>query len=87
MPKTASTASCSPHPLGWPPEAAKQLGVGRLLPALTLPLGKLERHLNGARPHLAAGDEEFIRATARQAAALPALDHVVPTHGDFQLLH
>ncbi|MFF9526641.1 phosphotransferase [Streptomyces achromogenes] len=51
----------------------------------TLPPGKLERHLNGARPHLAPGDEGFIRATARQAAALPALDHVVPTHGDFQL--
>ncbi|WTO41189.1 phosphotransferase [Streptomyces achromogenes] len=51
----------------------------------TLPLGKLERHLNGARPHLAPGDEGFIRATARQAAALPTLDHVVPTHGDFQL--
>jgi 8-oxo-dGTP pyrophosphatase MutT (NUDIX family) len=51
----------------------------------TLPLGKLERHLNGARPHLTPGDEEFIRATTRQAAALPALDQVVPTHGDFQL--
>ncbi|MET9550984.1 phosphotransferase [Streptomyces sp. NPDC006627] len=49
-----------------------------------LPLGKVERHLNGARPHLAAGDEEFIRTTAEKAASLPAPD-VVPTHGDFQL--
>ncbi|MFF9673599.1 phosphotransferase [Streptomyces eurythermus] len=52
---------------------------------MRLPLEKLERHLNGARPHLAPGDEEFIRATARKAAALPAPDQVVPTHGDFQL--
>ncbi|MFD9771678.1 phosphotransferase [[Kitasatospora] papulosa] len=49
-----------------------------------LPLGKLERHLNGARPHLASGDEEFIRTMAEKAAHLPAVD-VVPTHGDFQL--
>ncbi|MEU4359966.1 methyltransferase, FxLD system [Streptomyces virginiae] len=50
----------------------------------TLPLGKLERHLDGARPHLAPGAEKFVRATAEKAADLPALD-VVPTHGDFQL--
>ncbi|WUI43239.1 aminoglycoside phosphotransferase family protein [Streptomyces zaomyceticus] len=43
----------------------------------------MERHLAGARPHLAPGDEEFIRATAKKAATLPAPD-VVPTHGDFQ---
>ncbi|MGW5213486.1 phosphotransferase [Streptomyces sp. NPDC004051] len=49
----------------------------------TLPLGKLERHLNGARPHLAPGDEEFIRTTAEKAADLPALE-AVPTHGDLQ---
>ncbi|CAL9586240.1 hypothetical protein SUDANB106_05147 [Streptomyces sp. enrichment culture] len=49
----------------------------------TLPLGKLERHLNGARPYLTHGDEEFIRATAEKAAELPALDEV-PTHGDLQ---
>ncbi|MGV9902313.1 cytochrome P450 [Streptomyces sp. NPDC003388] len=49
----------------------------------TLPLGKLERHLAGARPHLAPGDEEFIRASAKKAATLPAPD-AVPTHGDFQ---
>ncbi|MEU7028911.1 phosphotransferase [Streptomyces sp. NPDC046275] len=52
--------------------------------ASSLPLGKLERHLDGARAHLAPGDEEFIRATAEKAAGLPALG-TVPTHGDFQL--
>ncbi|MEU5092081.1 phosphotransferase [Streptomyces sp. NPDC021356] len=50
----------------------------------TLPLGKLERHLDGARAHLAPGDEEFTRATAEKAAGLPALE-AVPTHGDLQL--
>lgn len=50
----------------------------------TLPLGKLERHLDGARGHLARGDEQFIRAVAETATALPALE-AVPTHGDFQL--
>ncbi|MFF9624801.1 phosphotransferase [Streptomyces griseosporeus] len=49
-----------------------------------LPLGKLERHLDGARPHLAPGDEDFIRATAEKAVGLPALE-AVPTHGDLQL--
>jgi 8-oxo-dGTP pyrophosphatase MutT (NUDIX family) len=49
-----------------------------------VPLGKLKRHLDGARPYLAPGDEEFIRATAEKAAGLPALE-TVPTHGDFQL--
>ncbi|GGJ27945.1 phosphotransferase [Streptomyces brasiliensis] len=52
----------------------------------TLPLGKLDRHPDGARAHLASGDEEFIRAAAEEAAALPALD-AVSTHGDFQRLH
>ncbi|MEY9840498.1 phosphotransferase [Streptacidiphilus sp. EB103A] len=47
-------------------------------------LGKLERHLDGARSHLRPGDEEFIRETAAGAADLPALD-LVPTHGDLQL--
>ncbi|OKJ68760.1 NUDIX hydrolase [Streptomyces sp. CB02460] len=46
-----------------------------------LPVGKLERHLDGARPHLADGDEEFVRTAVKSAAALPT----VPTHGDFQL--
>ncbi|MFI2780155.1 phosphotransferase [Streptomyces sp. ALB3] len=50
--------------------------------ASTLPLGKLERHLRDARPHLAAGGEEFIRTTVEKAAGLPALE-AVPIHGDF----
>jgi 8-oxo-dGTP pyrophosphatase MutT (NUDIX family) len=50
----------------------------------SLPLGKLERHLDSARAHLAPGDDEFIRTTAEKAAGLPALE-AVPTHGDFQL--
>ncbi|MGQ4485410.1 phosphotransferase [Streptomyces sp. SAS_281] len=45
------------------------------------PVGKLERHLEGARPHLVDGDEEFVRTTVEGAAALPT----VPTHGDFHL--
>ncbi|MFK0103211.1 phosphotransferase [Streptomyces sp. NPDC091040] len=49
-----------------------------------LPVGKLERHLDGARAHLAPGDEEFVRSTVEGAATLPALP-AVPTHGDFQL--
>ncbi|MFK0119291.1 phosphotransferase [Streptomyces sp. NPDC090994] len=49
-----------------------------------LPLGKLERHLAGALPHLDPGDEKFIRATAERAVGLPPL-MTVPTHGDFQL--
>ncbi|MYQ79855.1 MULTISPECIES: phosphotransferase [unclassified Streptomyces] len=49
-----------------------------------LPVGKLERHLDGARPHLTAGDEEFVRSTVESAADGPALP-IVPTHGDFQL--
>jgi Ser/Thr protein kinase RdoA (MazF antagonist) len=46
-------------------------------------LEKLERHLDGARDHLAPGDEDFIRATATRAGQLTALD-LVPTHGDYQ---
>jgi hypothetical protein len=45
---------------------------------------KLNRHLAAARPHLQPGDEHFVRALARSAERLPALDQV-PTHGDFQL--
>ncbi|ALO98605.1 NUDIX hydrolase [Streptomyces hygroscopicus subsp. limoneus] len=51
---------------------------------LPLGLGKLERHLAGALPHLAPGDEKFIRATTERAAGLTPL-MTVPTHGDFQL--
>ncbi|MEE1823801.1 phosphotransferase [Streptomyces sp. BE20] len=47
-------------------------------------LEKLERHLAGAGDHLAPGDEDYIRAVAKRAEQLTALDWV-PTHGDFQL--
>ncbi|MGW2955883.1 phosphotransferase [Streptomyces eurythermus] len=49
-----------------------------------LPLAKLERHLAGALPHLAPGEQKFIRATAERAAGRAPL-MAVPTHGDFQL--
>ncbi len=52
----------------------------------TLPLGKWERHLVAARPHLALGEEEFVRTMVAKAAGLPPLE-TGPTHGDFQLLH
>ncbi|MFE2542706.1 phosphotransferase enzyme family protein [Actinacidiphila glaucinigra] len=45
---------------------------------------KLDRHLDGARAHLAPGDEEFVRTLTARSASLPPLD-LVPTHGDFQL--
>lgn len=53
-------------------------------PAAPVPLGKWERHLTEARPHLAPGDEELVRSAAARAAELPALG-TVPTHGDLQL--
>ncbi|MFF8652587.1 phosphotransferase [Streptomyces huasconensis] len=85
------------HGVTYPPEQQRRIfrRIGQLAAALhhsappraaaasALPLGKLERHLNGARPHLGPGDEEFIRAITGQAARLPALE-AVPTHGDFQ---
>ncbi|MFG3122034.1 hypothetical protein ACGFYO_08535 [Streptomyces sp. NPDC048201] len=51
-----------------------------------LPLGKLTQHPDGARPHLAPREEELIRTMAEKAAPLPGMG-MVPTHGDFQLLH
>ncbi|MFE0087721.1 phosphotransferase [Streptomyces sp. NPDC058991] len=80
-----------------PPEQQRRIfhRIGQLAAAIhssapprpvggTPPLGKLERHLDGARAHLAPGDEAFVRTTASRAAILPALE-AVPTHGDFQL--
>ncbi|MET9403893.1 phosphotransferase [Kitasatospora sp. NPDC002965] len=46
-------------------------------------LERLERHLEGARGHLAPGDEDLARAATARAAELPPLD-AVPTHGDLQ---
>ncbi|MFD7409002.1 phosphotransferase [Streptomyces sp. NPDC059866] len=79
-----------------PPEQQRRIfyQIGRLAAAIhhsaparpdtgTLPLGKLERHLSGARAHLAPGDEGFIRVMAEKATSLPALEKR-PTHGDFQ---
>lgn len=51
---------------------------------LTALLGKLDRHLDGARSHLSPGDETFMRAVTATVGTLPALDQV-PTHGDLQL--
>ncbi|MEV6393521.1 phosphotransferase [Streptomyces sp. NPDC051907] len=53
-------------------------------PAGTALPGKWERRLAAALPHLAPGDEDFIRAMAATAAELPGLE-TRPTHGDFQL--
>ncbi|MGW1158880.1 phosphotransferase [Streptomyces sp. NPDC002519] len=47
-------------------------------------VGKADRHLEAARPHLAEGDEEFVRELVRQARDLEPLEWV-ETHGDFQL--
>ncbi|MFF3501519.1 phosphotransferase [Streptomyces sp. NPDC003247] len=85
------------HGAAHPPEQQRRIfhRIGRLAAAIhhsspprpaaagAPPLGKLGRHLDGARPHLAPGDEEFGRATAERAAGLPARE-AVPTHGDFQ---
>ena len=84
----------------YPPEQQRRIffRIGQLAAAIhrsapprpavgPLRLGKLEGHLDGARPHRAPGGEEFIRTTAQKVADLPALAEVVPTHGDFQLLH
>ncbi|MGW1766479.1 phosphotransferase [Streptomyces sp. NPDC002073] len=45
--------------------------------------GKIKRHLDGARPYLAGGDEELVLALARAYADLPRAV-LVPTHGDLQ---
>ncbi|AWL42248.1 MULTISPECIES: phosphotransferase [unclassified Streptomyces] len=80
-----------------PPEQQRRIfhRIGRLAASIhhstpprpaadNLPLARLERHLAGALPHLAPGDEEFIRATAERSTGLAPVE-IVPTHGDFQL--
>lgn len=47
-------------------------------------VGKADRHLEAARPHLAPGDAAFVRELVRQAEDLEPLKWV-ETHGDFQL--
>ncbi|WP_151772607.1 phosphotransferase [Streptomyces abyssomicinicus] len=84
------------HAAGHPPERQRRIfrRVGQLAAAIhrhapphpagrAVPTGKLDRHLAGARAHLAPGDEEFVRSTVERAADLPAVDTVC-THGDFQ---
>ncbi|MFJ8162375.1 phosphotransferase [Streptomyces sp. NPDC096136] len=44
---------------------------------------KVKRHVEGARPYLADGDEDLVLALARTYADLP-LPPLVPTHGDLQ---
>ncbi|TRV80933.1 phosphotransferase [Streptomyces sp. 130] len=85
------------HGASYPPQQQRRIfhRIGQLAAAIhtsapprpaayALPLAKAERHLNGARPHLTAGDEEFVRTTVAKATGLPAPD-TLPTHGDFQL--
>ncbi|MEE1769059.1 phosphotransferase [Streptomyces sp. JV185] len=85
------------HGSVYPPEKQRRIfhRIGQLAASIhhsipprpaadSLPVAKLERHLAGALPHLAPGDEKFIRATAERAAGLASLE-IVPTHGDFQL--
>lgn len=52
--------------------------------APVVPGAKLERHLDGARPHLRPGDEEYVRSVVNGAVRLPPLEAVV-THADLQL--
>ncbi|MFE1558332.1 phosphotransferase [Streptomyces sp. NPDC058734] len=75
-------------------EARIQHALGRLVRALhgssperpaeaATAADKIKRHLEGARPHLADGDEDLILALARSYADLPR-PVLVPTHGDLQ---
>ncbi|MER6447222.1 NUDIX hydrolase [Streptomyces venezuelae] len=75
-------------------EARVQHGLGRLAAALhrsapeqpgvpSPAAGKVERHLEAARPYLADGDEGLVLALARTYGDLPS-PLLVPTHGDLQ---
>ncbi|MFF4293416.1 phosphotransferase [Streptomyces vinaceus] len=80
--------------LGAGEEVRVQYALGRLTsafhhsaperPADSVPAtDMIERHLKGARPHLAEGDEDLVRALADAYAGLPR-PSLVPTHGDLQ---
>ncbi len=80
--------------LGAADEARVQHDLGRLVRALhrsapEQPAGsstaadKVKRHLVGARPYLAEGDEDLVLALAGTYADLPQ-PVLVPTHGDLQ---
>ncbi|MFJ3728222.1 NUDIX domain-containing protein [Streptomyces sp. NPDC090045] len=75
-------------------EARVQHALGRLTSALhrgaperpaesATAAEKIKRHLEGARPYLADGDEDLVLALARAFADLPR-PVLVPTHGDLQ---
>ncbi|MGF1425869.1 phosphotransferase [Kitasatospora sp. LaBMicrA B282] len=82
------------HPPGEQQQIFRRIGelaaaIHRSLPAqpsdgAPAALGKLERHLDAARAHLATGDEDFVRRITAKADQPADLD-LVPTHGDFQL--
>ncbi|WP_314252829.1 NUDIX domain-containing protein [Streptomyces kutzneri] len=89
-------AGRSPHGAVLDPaaEVRVQQGLGRLASALhhcapERPAGPspaadaVQRHLEEARPYLAAGDEELVLALARVYEDLPR-PVLVPTHGDLQ---
>ncbi|MGW6574178.1 NUDIX domain-containing protein [Streptomyces sp. NPDC054945] len=89
-------AGRSPHGMDLDPatEVRLQQGLGRLAAALhgarpERPAGPssaadtVKRQLEEAREHLAAGDEELVRALARAYEELPP-PVLVPTHGDLQ---
>ncbi|MFE5592922.1 phosphotransferase [Streptomyces sp. NPDC056549] len=70
-------------------ELAARIHASPLPPASSgavpvVPYAKLERHLEGARPHLRSGDEEYVRWVVGGAVRLSPVEAVV-THGDFQL--
>ncbi|MFF0794396.1 phosphotransferase [Streptomyces spiralis] len=73
------------HRIGALARRIHQSSPARPAPAGSGPaVAKADRHLAGARPHLNAGDEEFVRKLVRQAEDLQPLEWV-ETHGDFQL--
>ncbi|MER7509370.1 phosphotransferase [Streptomyces lavendulae] len=80
--------------LGAADEARVQQALGRLVGVLhrsaperpaaaAMAADKIKRHLDGARPYLADGDEDLVLALARAYADLPK-PTLVPTHGDLQ---
>ncbi|MER7468404.1 NUDIX domain-containing protein [Streptomyces sp. NPDC097981] len=80
--------------LGAGDEARVQQALGRLVGALhrsaperpaaaVTAADKIKRHLDGARPYLADGDEDLVLALVRTYPDLPK-PTLVPTHGDLQ---
>ncbi|APU42963.1 NUDIX domain-containing protein [Streptomyces sp. TN58] len=80
--------------LGAADEARVQQALGRLVGVLhrsaperpaaaSTAADKIKRHLDGARPYLAAGDEDLVLSLVGAYAGLPK-PTLVPTHGDLQ---